>query len=100
MWRADSVNYKALRFLFSKSEAGVSSTIAIFRDSTAGKETYGAGRFLEANLPKAGKLIVDFNKAYNPFCAFNPLCVCPIPHHLAMRIPAGERDYPHPGEAP
>ena len=73
----------------------------LFRDGTAGKETYGAGRFLETDLPKNGKVIVDFNKAYNPSCAFNPLYVCPIPpkeNHLAMRIPAGERNYPHPGK--
>src|SRR5438045_5888491 len=51
----------------------------LFRDATAGKETYGAGRFLEADLSKSGKVIVDFNKAYNPSCAFNPLYICPIP---------------------
>jgi len=69
----------------------------LFRDATAGKETYGAGRFLEADLPKSGKVVVDFNKAYNPSCAFNPLYVCPIPpkeNHIAIRIPAGERNYP------
>ena len=73
-----------------------------FRDRTAGHETYGAGRFLEADLPKDGKVIVDFNEAYNPFCAFNTLFVCPIPpreNHMAARIQAGERNYPHAGEA-
>jgi len=70
-----------------------------FRDRTAGQETYGAGRFLEADLPKDGKVVVDFNKAYNPYCAFNTLYVCPIPpreNHLPVRITAGERNYPHP----
>lgn len=73
----------------------------LFRDRTAGHETYGAGRFLEADLPKNGKVIVDFNEAYNPSCAYNVLFVCPIPpreNHLPVRIEAGERDYPHAGE--
>jgi uncharacterized protein len=73
-----------------------------FRDRTAGHETYGAGRFLEADLPKDGKVIVDFNKAYNPYCAINTLYICPIPpreNHLQARIPAGERTHPHPAES-
>jgi uncharacterized protein (DUF1684 family) len=73
----------------------------LFRDATAGHETYGAGRFLEADLPKNGKVLVDFNEAYNPFCAYNALYVCPIPpaeNHMTVRVTAGERKYPHPGE--
>jgi len=44
----------------------------IFRDLTAGKETYGSGRFLDAALGKEGEVVLDFNKAYNPPCAFTP----------------------------
>ncbi len=72
-----------------------------FRDGTAGHETYGAGRFLEADLPKDGKVLMDFNEAYNPFCNYNALYICPIPpaeNHMTVRIPVGERNYPHPGE--
>jgi len=72
----------------------------LFRDLTAGKETYGAGRFLDADLPKDNKVILDFNKAYNPTCAYNELYVCPIPpkeNRLVTRIAAGELNYPHPG---
>jgi uncharacterized protein len=68
-----------------------------FRDATAGHETYGAGRFLEADLPKGGKVVLDFNEAYNPFCAFNGLYICPIPakeNHFSVRMPAGELKYP------
>ena len=68
-----------------------------FRDGTSGHETYGSGRFLEADLPKDRKVVLDFNRAYNPSCAFNPLFVCPIPpkeNHLTMRLPAGEMNYP------
>jgi uncharacterized protein (DUF1684 family) len=75
----------------------------LFRDRTAGHETYGAGRFLETDLPNNGKVIVDFNEAYNPYCAYNVLFACPIPpreNHLPVRIEAGERDYPHAGGTP
>ena len=70
----------------------------IFRDQTAGKETYGAGRFLYTDLPKDGRVVLDFNKAYNPPCAFTPYATCPLPppqNRLAVRIEAGEQKYGH-----
>ncbi len=51
----------------------------IFRDKTAGKTTYGAGRFLNTELPKDGTVVLDFNQAYNPPCAFTPYATCPLP---------------------
>jgi uncharacterized protein (DUF1684 family) len=68
----------------------------ILRDQTSGKETYGAGRFLYAGLPKAGKVVLDFNKAYNPPCAFTPYATCPLPppqNWLPVRVEAGEMAY-------
>ncbi|WP_306591796.1 DUF1684 domain-containing protein [Geothrix sp. 21YS21S-4] len=68
----------------------------IFRDATAGKETYPAGRFLYADPPKDGKLILDFNRAVNPPCAFTPFATCPLPpkqNRLNVRIPAGEKTF-------
>lgn len=68
----------------------------IFRDLTAGKETYGSGRFLDAELGKDGDVVLDFNKAYNPPCAFTPFATCPLPpkeNRLAVRIEAGELKY-------
>ena len=68
----------------------------IFKDPTAGKETYPAGRFLYSELPKDGHVILDFNKAYNPPCAFTPYATCPLPpkqNRLAVRIEAGELKY-------
>lgn len=68
----------------------------IFRDATAGAETYPAGRFLYADPPEAGKLVLDFNRAVNPPCAFTPFATCPLPlkrNHLKMRILAGEKTY-------
>jgi uncharacterized protein (DUF1684 family) len=70
----------------------------IFRDLTSGKETYGAGRFLYSELPKDGRVTLDFNKAYNPPCAFTPYATCPLPpaeNRLAVRIEAGEKKYGH-----
>jgi len=68
----------------------------VFKDATAPAETYGAGRFLVARLPSAGKVVLDFNRAYNPPCAFTPYATCPLPDRqnvLPVRIPAGEKTY-------
>ncbi len=68
----------------------------VFKDRTAPKETYGAGRFLYAAAPKDGKVILDFNRAYNPPCALTPFATCPLPRAenvLPVRIPAGEKRY-------
>lgn len=68
----------------------------IFADETNGKETYGAGRFLEAAPPKDGKVVVDFNTAYNPPCAFTAFATCPLPpaqNRLAVRVEAGEKKF-------
>ncbi len=68
----------------------------IFRDGTSGKETYETARFLYADLQDDGRVVVDFNEAYNPPCAFNPYTTCPLPlpeNRLKVRIPAGERAY-------
>ena len=61
----------------------------ILRDQTSGKETYPAGRFLYADLPKAGKVVLDFNKAYNPPCAFTRLRH--LPAAAAPELDAGPR---------
>jgi hypothetical protein len=69
----------------------------IFADATSGKETYGAGRFLYANAPDAeGNVLLDFNKAVNPPCAFTAFATCPLPpkqNRLAIGIEAGEKNY-------
>jgi uncharacterized protein len=70
----------------------------IFKDATAGKSTYGAGRFVYSALPDAaGNVILDFNRAYSPPCAFTDFATCPLPpaeNRLAVPIEAGEKD-PH-----
>ncbi len=68
----------------------------IFRDLTSGKETYAASRFLDAPLPKDSQVVLDFNEAYNPPCAYNPYTTCPLPtpeNRLRVRIAAGEMMY-------
>lgn len=69
----------------------------IFSDRTSGKETYGGGRFLYADRPRDGRVILDFNKAVNPPCAFTPFATCPLPpaqNRLQVRIEAGELAQP------
>ncbi|HMO39012.1 MAG TPA: DUF1684 domain-containing protein [Saprospiraceae bacterium] len=69
----------------------------VFADETNGDSTYGAGRFLYAPLPDAqGKTVLDFNKAYNPPCAFTAWATCPLPspeNYLKLSITAGEKTW-------
>ncbi len=71
----------------------------IFGDLTNRKDTYPAGRFLYTPLPDAeGRVVLDFNKAYNPPCAFTAYATCPLPppqNKLDFRVEAGERRYGH-----
>jgi len=70
----------------------------IFHDLTSGKETYPPGRFLYTDLPKNGEVVMDFNKAQNPPCAFTAYATCPLPpkqNRLPVRIEAGELNYGH-----
>jgi hypothetical protein len=75
-----------------------------FRDSTSGSESYGAGRYLEVDPPGLdGAVQVDFNYAYNPYCAYNPDWSCPIPpgeNWLSVPIRAGEAAFPGAYEVP
>jgi uncharacterized protein (DUF1684 family) len=76
----------------------------IFKDTTSRDATYPAGRFLHADLPKDGFVTLDFNRAYNPPCAFTDFATCPLPrkeNQLPVRIEAGELAYhlPRPPDA-
>ena len=67
-----------------------------FNDETNGHETYGGGRFLDVYETGAETLIIDFNKAYNPYCAYNHKYSCPIPpeaNNLKMKVKAGEKKW-------
>ncbi len=64
-----------------------------FVDQLAGKETYGAGRYLEPEVLEAGRIRVDFNLAYNPYCAYNDLYSCPItPFENRLKVPIRARE--------
>jgi uncharacterized protein len=68
----------------------------VFRDASAGEETYQVARFLYADLRPDGTTVLDFNEAYNPPCAFNRFTTCPIPldeNVLPVKVLAGERAY-------
>ncbi|HET7931247.1 MAG TPA: DUF1684 domain-containing protein [Rhodanobacteraceae bacterium] len=65
-----------------------------FADLTSGAETHGAARFLYADIPEGDRIVLDFNKAYNPPCAFTPHATCPLAppeNRLGIRVLAGER---------
>lgn len=67
----------------------------IFKDATSAHGTYPAGRFLYADMPKDGKVVLDFNRAVNPPCAFTLFATCPLPpkqNQLGFGVPAGEKD--------
>ncbi|MEJ5208355.1 DUF1684 domain-containing protein [Denitratimonas sp. CY0512] len=79
---------------------GDGSLFLILADRTSGRDTYGAGRFLDAAAPRDGKVTVDFNLAYNPPCAFNDYSTCPLPppeNRLELAVTAGEKKYQEPG---
>ena len=70
----------------------------VFRDLTSKSETYSVGRFLYAEKSKDGKVILDFNKAENPPCAYTTFATCPIPpqqNRLPISIRGGEKRYQH-----
>ncbi len=67
-----------------------------FRDGTSGKESYGAARYLDLEIAPGDNYTVDFNYAYNPYCAYSEDYVCPLPpkeNWLAVEIKAGEKRY-------
>ena len=67
-----------------------------YRDATSGKETYGAGRYLEPTPLGHNQVLIDFNRAYNPYCAYSDAYSCPLPpieNWLRVPIRAGEKAY-------
>ncbi len=79
-----------------ESEDNPGSYFIPFVDATAPAETYGAGRYLEPEELADGKLLVDFNVSYNPYCSYNQNWSCPIPpaeNRLKVKIEAGEKNF-------
>ncbi len=77
-------------------EHGRPSLFIPFRDATSGKESYGAARYLEVEVSPSGRYLLNFNVAYNPYCAYSDRYICPLPpteNWLEVPIYAGERNY-------
>ncbi|HST28869.1 MAG TPA: DUF1684 domain-containing protein [Rudaea sp.] len=75
---------------------GDTNLFLVFGDKTNGHETYGAARFVYTEPPRDGKVVIDFNKSYNPPCAFTPYATCPLPtaqNRMKLRVTAGEKKY-------
>jgi uncharacterized protein (DUF1684 family) len=102
---ADNISPGALVFTVDGKEYRIDPVLEdesdelfiIFKDATSRDDTYQAGRYVYVAKPGPdGKTVIDFNKAYNPPCAFTPFATCPLPppqNRLAMRIEAGEKRY-------
>ncbi len=96
------INNEACTLQAYKSAPGEPRLFIPFRDATSGKETYGAGRYIdlepEKHHNKEGKWLLDLNNAYNPWCAYSDDYTCPlVPPENWLKVPilAGEKNYKH-----
>lgn len=84
-------------FRIETLDEGGEELFLVFADRTSGHGSYGAGRFLDMPKPNVqGRVVIDFNKAYNPPCAFTAYATCPLPpdaNRLDLKIEAGEKNY-------
>lgn len=90
------LNGRFHRLLVLEMVGGIKHIFVPFADSTSGDVTYGAGRYLEVPTIRNGKIELDFNLSYNPYCAYSAEYSCPLPpaeNYLATAIPAGEKNY-------
>jgi hypothetical protein len=91
VFRVDGREYRLLAF----DQPSAHALWVLFGDSTNARTTYGAGRYLDVPLPdSAGWTVLDFNRAYNPPCAFSAFATCPLPpqeNRLALAVTAGEK---------
>jgi len=102
-WKYGRVRFRlvgqelALQLWLFKPDPGPQDKFFIaFRDKTNGIETYGGGRYLDIPFVKSGPILLDFNLAYNPSCAYNTGFACPIPppeNRLPVEVKAGEKTY-------
>ncbi|WP_224996834.1 DUF1684 domain-containing protein [Cesiribacter sp. SM1] len=95
-WAHFQLNNQPLKLLILQSTDGTNHLFVPFADETSARETYGAGRYLEVPDPEGNKIVLDFNQAYNPYCAYNERYTCPLPpkeNILPVAIEAGEKSY-------
>ncbi|MBX2963448.1 MAG: DUF1684 domain-containing protein [Cyclobacteriaceae bacterium] len=90
-------SYQDKEYRLDALDEGGNEFFIIFGDETNARETYGAGRYMYVPVPEDGdNIIIDFNKAYNPPCAFTEFATCPLPpkqNILPFAIPVGEKNY-------
>jgi uncharacterized protein len=92
----DGAKTNRLLLLQAMNEPDKRNFFLAFTDDTSAKETYGGGRYINARQDGKNSITLDFNLAYNPYCAYNPDFACPIPpkeNMLSIAIPAGEKNY-------
>lgn len=88
---------RTLQAYISAHAHGEASLFVPFRDATSGRETYGAARYLDLPVTRNDRYVLDFNAAYNPYCAYSDDYVCPFPpreNWLDIPVRAGEKDFP------
>ena len=92
--KADGVSVRVQAY--QSAERDDPSIFVPFRDGTSGKESYGAARYLDLEVEHDDNYVLDFNYAYNPYCAYSEEYVCPLPpqeNWLKLPVAAGERKY-------
>jgi uncharacterized protein (DUF1684 family) len=88
--------FKGQEYKLEAEKEDSGSLFIVFRDLTSRKDTYQAARFLSTPPVENGTVVLDFNRAYNPPCAYNPYTTCPLPppgNRMQIEIPAGEKRY-------
>ena len=100
---ADAVERRLVAYVPVGPEAAAGELFVPFRDATSGRETYGGGRYLDLAVAPRGEVVVDFNRAYHPYCVYSVAYSCPLPpaeNTLALPVTAGERLGTSRGAAP
>ncbi|MEX2349627.1 MAG: DUF1684 domain-containing protein [Flavobacteriaceae bacterium] len=96
-FQIDSLEFVLDVFQNTSPSPGYETSLFLpFTDITSGNGSYGGGRYLDMEMPEGNRAIIDFNKAYNPYCAYNPGYSCPIPpeqNDMQTRIEAGVKDF-------
>lgn len=96
-FQIDGFDFKLDVFQNTQPSEGYETTLFLpFTDLTSGDGSYGGGRYLDILIPEDELSVIDFNKSYNPYCAYNPGYSCPIPpeqNDLQIRIEAGVKDF-------